>query len=110
VYLKNGSKMAKVLTEALLPTTKLLLTATPLQNNLMELFGLVSVIESYIFLVLILHSSNNMVLVEMNKVLPGLGRDYPLLLSQFKKTNPGRGRNSLQEESSTYTRFHTINN
>jgi len=49
VYLKNGSKMAKVLTEALLPTTKLLLTATPLQNNLMELFGLVSVIDPHFF-------------------------------------------------------------
>ena len=46
---KNSNKQAKAITEALKDTPKLLLTATPLQNNLMELYGLVSVIDPYVF-------------------------------------------------------------
>lgn len=46
---KNSSKQAKVIGEALEGRPKLLLTATPLQNNLMELYGLVSIIDPLIF-------------------------------------------------------------
>jgi adenine-specific DNA-methyltransferase len=46
---KNSNKQAKAIAEALKETPKLLLTATPLQNNLMELYGLVSVIDPYVF-------------------------------------------------------------
>jgi ERCC4-related helicase len=46
---KNSSKQAKVLSEILRDRHKLLLTATPLQNNLMELYGLVSVIDPHVF-------------------------------------------------------------
>ena len=42
---QEKSKMAFALREALKKTPKLLLTATPLQNNLMELYGLVSFID-----------------------------------------------------------------
>ena len=49
VYRKNGAKRAKVLKEALSKPFKLLLTATPLQNSLMELYGLVSMIDDYHF-------------------------------------------------------------
>lgn len=45
VYRKNGSKRAKALRDALKQHFKILLTATPLQNSLMELYGLVSVID-----------------------------------------------------------------
>lgn len=45
VYQKNGAKRAKALQAALQKPKKLLLTATPLQNSLMELYGLVSMID-----------------------------------------------------------------
>ena len=49
VYRANGAKRAKVLKQALSQPFKLLLTATPLQNSLMELFGLVSMIDDHHF-------------------------------------------------------------
>jgi excisionase family DNA binding protein len=45
VYRKEGSVRAKRLRDATQSFFKLLLTATPLQNSLMELFGLVSFID-----------------------------------------------------------------
>lgn len=45
VYKKEGSVRAKALRDALRSPFKMLLTATPLQNSLMELYGLVSVID-----------------------------------------------------------------
>lgn len=45
VYKKNGSQRAKDLKNALRDTFKILLTATPLQNSLLELYGIVSVID-----------------------------------------------------------------
>jgi ERCC4-related helicase len=49
VYKKNASKRAKTLKEALKNPFKILLTATPMQNSLMELYGLVSVIDDHHF-------------------------------------------------------------
>ncbi len=49
VYRKGASKRAKALRDALAGTFKLLLTATPLQNSLMELYGLVSVLDEKLF-------------------------------------------------------------
>lgn len=46
---KKGNKTAKAITTGLAAAQKLLLTATPLQNSLMELYGLVSVIDPHIF-------------------------------------------------------------
>lgn len=46
---KKSNKQAKVIAEALENCPKLLLTATPLQNNLMELYGLVSVVDPLLF-------------------------------------------------------------
>lgn len=46
---KKSNKQAKVISEALENCPKLLLTATPLQNNLMELYGLVSVVDPLLF-------------------------------------------------------------
>lgn len=49
VFKKDGSVIAKKLRAATANSTKLLLTATPLQNSLMELYGLVSVIDEHFF-------------------------------------------------------------
>ena len=46
---KKGNKMAQTLMQALRPYSKVMLTATPLQNSLMELYGLVSFIDPHIF-------------------------------------------------------------
>ena len=45
VYKKDGATRAKRLRDATRPFFKILLTATPLQNSLMELYGLVSVLD-----------------------------------------------------------------
>lgn len=49
IYKKNGAVTAKKLDQALLGRKKVLLSATPLQNNLQELYGLVSVIDPHFF-------------------------------------------------------------
>ena len=46
---KTGNKIARELKDALEHVPKVLLTATPLQNSLLELFGLVSFIDEYAF-------------------------------------------------------------
>jgi ERCC4-related helicase len=46
---KNQNKIARALRTALSNAPKVLLTATPLQNSLMELYGLVSFIDEYAF-------------------------------------------------------------
>lgn len=46
---KNSNKTGKALKSALANVPKILLTATPLQNSLMELYGLVSIIDDYAF-------------------------------------------------------------
>lgn len=46
---KTGNKMARTLRDTLHSNSKVLLTATPLQNTLMELYGLVSFIDPHIF-------------------------------------------------------------
>lgn len=46
---KPANKMAKGIREATAHAPKLLLTATPLQNSLLELYGLASVIDEHVF-------------------------------------------------------------
>ncbi|MDQ2667268.1 MAG: DEAD/DEAH box helicase [Gemmatimonadota bacterium] len=46
---KTSSRMAAAVAEATSGAPKLLLTATPLQNSLLELYGLVSVIDPHVF-------------------------------------------------------------
>ena len=46
---KSSNKIASAIKKAVASAPKLLLTATPLQNTLMELYGLVSVIDDYTF-------------------------------------------------------------
>lgn len=46
---KTSNKIARTLKETLLNSPKILLTATPLQNSLLELYGLVSFVDDYAF-------------------------------------------------------------
>ena len=46
---KSSNKIAKAIKEAVLHAPKILLTATPLQNSLLELYGLISIIDEYAF-------------------------------------------------------------
>ncbi|MEK6727026.1 MAG: SNF2-related protein [Deltaproteobacteria bacterium] len=49
VYRKSGNKQSKKLKEIFTGRPKILLTATPLQNSLMELYGIVSFIDERFF-------------------------------------------------------------
>jgi ERCC4-related helicase len=46
---KSSNKIAREIKNALMDIPKMLLTATPLQNSLLELYGLVSVIDDHVF-------------------------------------------------------------
>jgi adenine-specific DNA-methyltransferase len=46
---RKSSKLARNIVDAVAQAPKLLVTATPLQNSLMELYGLASVIDEHIF-------------------------------------------------------------
>lgn len=46
---KTSSKIANAIKLAIAPCPKVLLTATPLQNSLLELYGLVSIIDDFAF-------------------------------------------------------------
>lgn len=48
-YKPEGAKTAKAIDYALYNRPKILMTATPLQNSLLELYGLVSLIDPYFF-------------------------------------------------------------
>ncbi len=46
---KPSNIIGNAIKNALLPTKKVLLTATPLQNSVLELYGLVNIIDDYVF-------------------------------------------------------------
>ena len=46
---KPNNKIANAIKDALLKRKKILLTATPLQNSILELYGLTSIIDEYVF-------------------------------------------------------------
>jgi len=46
---KTSNKIAREIKDALAGVPKILLTATPLQNSLLELYGLVSIIDDHVF-------------------------------------------------------------
>ena len=46
---KPTNKVAQAIKQAVAPFQKVLLTATPLQNSLLELYGLVSVLDGFVF-------------------------------------------------------------
>ena len=46
---KPQNKIANIIKSAIEPRKKILMTATPLQNSILELYGLVSIIDEYVF-------------------------------------------------------------
>src|SRR5579883_1055292 len=46
---KPNNKISQAIKQAVYPYQKVLLTATPLQNSLLELYGLVSIVDEYAF-------------------------------------------------------------
>ena len=46
---KPGNRIANTIKDALLKRKKILLTATPLQNSILELYGLVSIVDEFVF-------------------------------------------------------------
>lgn len=46
---KPNNRIANTIKDALLKRKKILLTATPLQNSILELYGLVSIIDDFVF-------------------------------------------------------------
>lgn len=46
---KPNNRIANTIKDALLKRKKILLTATPLQNSILELYGLVSIVDEYVF-------------------------------------------------------------
>lgn len=46
---KSNNRIANTIKEALVKRKKILLTATPLQNSILELYGLVSIIDEFVF-------------------------------------------------------------
>lgn len=46
---KTSSKIAQSIKQAIQPYPKVLVTATPLQNSLLELFGLTSIVDEHVF-------------------------------------------------------------
>lgn len=46
---KKSNKIAREIRDGILPCPKVLLTATPLQNSLMELYGLISFVDPHLF-------------------------------------------------------------
>ena len=46
---KPTNKISNIIKSAIEPRKKILLTATPLQNSILELYGLVSIIDDYVF-------------------------------------------------------------
>ena len=46
---KSSNLIGNAIRQALLPRKKVLLTATPLQNSVLELYGLVSIIDDFVF-------------------------------------------------------------
>lgn len=46
---KPNNRIANAIKDALLKRKKILLTATPLQNSILELYGLVSIIDEFVF-------------------------------------------------------------
>lgn len=46
---KPTNKIANSIKQSIQPSRKILLTATPLQNSLLELYGLISIIDNFVF-------------------------------------------------------------
>ena len=73
---RNTNKTANAIKQAVMPYPKVLLTATPLQNSLLELFGLVSIIDDFAF--------GDLTSFKARFSKPGDGEDFAELKSRLK--------------------------
>jgi superfamily II DNA/RNA helicase len=91
VYKTDGAKTAKKLTAALQNRPKVMISATPLQNNLQELYGLTSIIDPHFF--------GDLESFKARYCRPKLeDAEFALLRSRLKKICRRTLRRQVQEE------------
>ncbi len=91
IYKPDGAKTAKKLESALKGRPKVMLSATPLQNNLQELYGLTSIIDPHFF--------GDLESFKARYCRPKLDEaEFALLRSRLKKICSRTLRRQVQEE------------
>jgi SNF2 family DNA or RNA helicase len=91
IYKPDGAKTAKKLENALKGRPKILLSATPLQNNLQELYGLTSIIDPHFF--------GDLESFKARYCRPKMDEaEFTLLRSRLKKICSRTLRRQVQEE------------
>jgi superfamily II DNA/RNA helicase len=91
IYKTDGAKTAKKLETALRGRSKVMLSATPLQNNLQELYGLTSIIDPHFF--------GDLESFKARYCRPKLEEaEFALLRSRLKKICSRTLRRQVQEE------------
>lgn len=102
IYKNDGAKTAKKLESALKGRPKLMLSATPLQNNLQELYGLTSIIDPHFF--------GDLDSFKARYCRPKLDEaEFALLRSRLKKICNRTLRRQVQEEGGIkFTRRYSM--
>lgn len=102
IYKPDGAKTAKKLDMALKNCSKVLLSATPLQNNLQELYGLISIIDPHFF--------GDLESFKARYCRPKLEEtEFSLLRSRLKKICSRTLRRQVQQEGGIkFTRRYSI--
>jgi len=102
IYKTDGAKTAKKLESALKGRPKVMLSATPLQNNLQELYGLTSIIDPHFF--------GDLESFKARYCRPKLdGAEFALLRSRLKKICSRTLRRQVQTEGGIkFTRRYSM--
>ena len=102
IYKADGAKTAKKLDSALKGSPKIMLSATPLQNNLQELYGLTSIIDPHFF--------GDLESFKARYCRPKLDEaGFALLRSRLKKICKRTLRRQVQEEGGIkFTRRYSM--
>ncbi len=102
IYKTDGAKTAKKLDSALKNCPKVMLSATPLQNNLQELYGLISIIDPHFF--------GDLESFKARYCRPKLEEvEFSLLRSRLKKICSRTLRKQVQEEGGIkFTRRYSM--
>ncbi|GAB6139674.1 SNF2-related protein [Methylosoma difficile] len=102
IYKTDGAKTAKKLDSALKGRPKIMLSATPLQNNLQELYGLTSIIDPHFF--------GDLDSFKARYCRPKLDEaEFALLRSRLKKICRRTLRRQVQEEGGIkFTRRYSM--
>lgn len=111
---KPTNKISNAIKLALGHAPKILLTATPLQNSLLELFGLVSIIDDYTFGDLksfkeqyskINGRNNHEPISEINKAAFGIGDDFEESFQELKSRLKPICQRTLRKQVLEYVKF-----